>query len=281
MSTDRAVLVALLLALPGALPAQEPGAQPSLAPFGSDSALKTYLAALAPPPPPPCGPTRVKRIAVSERPSADTTIGVITGSVTDARGTAVVGAQVAVAGTLYSVTTDSAGRFASRVPWRKAAPVRLRVRFIGYQPSDTTFAMSPGDSIDARFVMCEQPTMLSSVVVTGVAQEEPSITNVQTSGVDEGGIVKRHGHFLVILRRGRLFTVDIGSSPPRQVAAVNAYAVGIDPRGGWYDEMLIGGDRVAVIGYSYQRTGTELGVFRLDEAGGLSWVGTWHLRSND
>ena len=36
-----------------------------------------------------------------------------------------------------------------------------------------------------------------------------SITNVQHAGVDEGGIVKLHGEHLVILRRGRLFTVRI------------------------------------------------------------------------
>ena len=37
--------------------------------------------------------------------------------------------------------------------------------------------------------------------------KEESVTNMQTAGVDEGGIVKVHGDHLVILRRGRLFTV--------------------------------------------------------------------------
>ena len=39
---------------------------------------------------------------------------------------------------------------------------------------------------------------------------DESITNVQHAGVDEGGIVKLHGEHLVVLRRGRLFTVAIG-----------------------------------------------------------------------
>ena len=39
------------------------------------------------------------------------------------------------------------------------------------------------------------------------ARVSESITNVQTAGVDEGGIVKRAGDHLVILRRGRLFPV--------------------------------------------------------------------------
>ena len=42
------------------------------------------------------------------------------------------------------------------------------------------------------------------------ASKEDAVTNVQHAGVDEGGIVKVHGDHLVILRRGRLFTVAIG-----------------------------------------------------------------------
>src|SRR4030095_14586678 len=38
----------------------------------------------------------------------------------------------------------------------------------------------------------------------------PEITNNQTVGVDEGGIVKQVGRFLVILQDGRLFSADLG-----------------------------------------------------------------------
>src|SRR5687768_3933175 len=48
-----------------------------------------------------------------------------------------------------------------------------------------------------------------------------AITNVQHAGVDEGGIVKLHGEHLVILRRGRLFTVSV--SDLRPVSAIDAY----------------------------------------------------------
>ena len=67
---------------------------------------------------------------------------------------------------------------------------------------------------------------------------EESVTNVQTAGVDEGGIVKVHGDHLVVLRRGRLFTVRIGGSDLTPVSAVDAFGDGIDPRGAWYDELL-------------------------------------------
>ena len=110
---------------------------------------------------------------------------------------------------------------------------------------------------------------------------EESVTNVQHAGVDEGGIVKVHGDHLVILRRGRLFTVRVGGGALQPVSAVDAYAPGADPSGDWYDEMLVSGDQVIVIGYSYSRGGTEVGLFSIDRAGNLTHRSTWHLRSND
>ena len=113
------------------------------------------------------------------------------------------------------------------------------------------------------------------------AKDEASITNVQTAGVDEGGIVKRHGDHLVILRRGRLFTVRIGGDALRPVSTVDAYAPGTDPSGAWYDEMLVSDDTVVVIGYSYARGGTEIGLFGIGRDGSLRHRDTYHLRSND
>ncbi|MEN9627119.1 MAG: hypothetical protein RJA10_345 [Pseudomonadota bacterium] len=107
------------------------------------------------------------------------------------------------------------------------------------------------------------------------------ITNVQTAGVDEGGIVKKAGDFLVVLRRGRLFTVRVGADALEPVATVDAYAPNADPRGAWYDELLVSGSTVVVVGYSYPRGGTEIGLFELDPTGGLSHRATHHLRSFD
>ena len=112
-------------------------------------------------------------------------------------------------------------------------------------------------------------------------KEEESITNVQHAGVDEGGIVKLHGDHLVVLRRGRLFTVKIGDGALKPISAVDAFGPDIDPRSTWYDEMLVSDDTIAVIGYSYERGGTEVGLFQIDDAGNLSYRSTYHLRSND
>jgi hypothetical protein len=114
-----------------------------------------------------------------------------------------------------------------------------------------------------------------------MADAAESITNVQHAGVDEGGIVKRHGDHLVILRRGRLFTVKIGDNELSPVSVADAYGKGIDPGGAWYDEMLISDSTIAVIGYSYQRGGTEIGLFEISPEGRLRYRSTYHLRSND
>lgn len=108
-----------------------------------------------------------------------------------------------------------------------------------------------------------------------------SVTNTQHAGVDEGGIVKVHGDHLVILRRGRLFTVAIGDNDLRPVSTVDAFGPGTAPDSAWYDEMLISGNTIVVIGYSYQRGGTEVGLFNIDAAGQLGYRSTYHMRSND
>ena len=124
-------------------------------------------------------------------------------------------------------------------------------------------------------------TATADVLNSSSAEISSSITNVQHAGVDEGGIVKLHGNYLVVLRRGRLFTVAIGDRTLRPISAVDAFGPEIDPSDTWYDEMLISGDTVVVIGYSYERGGTEVGLFNIDRAGHLRYRSTYHLRSND
>ncbi|HEX5870210.1 MAG TPA: beta-propeller domain-containing protein [Longimicrobium sp.] len=131
------------------------------------------------------------------------------------------------------------------------------------------------------------PAPVAAGVESGVAQdassraEGESVTNVQHAGVDEGGIVKVHGDYLVMLRRGRLFTVRVGGNALQPVSAVDAFGPDIDPSASWYDELLVSGDAVVVIGFSYERGGTEVGLFRIDREGRLQHRSTYHLRSND
>ena len=107
-----------------------------------------------------------------------------------------------------------------------------------------------------------------------------SITNNQEAGVDEGGIVKAWGDYLVVLRRGRLFTVRLGDRDLAPICRVDAHAPGSDA-GTWYDEMLVRDEDVIVVGYSYEVGATEIGRFRLDPQGCIHYVSTHFLHSND
>src|SRR5687768_11764155 len=131
---------------------------------------------------------------------------------------------------------------------------------------------SASNAAPAPLAMAESPAK---------SKDDESVTNVQHAGVDEGGIVKVHGNHLVVLRRGRLFTVKLGDGSLQPVSAVDAFGPDIQPTGTWYDEMLVSDDTIVVIGYSYERGGTEVGLFNINNAGQISYRSTYHLRSND
>lgn len=128
---------------------------------------------------------------------------------------------------------------------------------------------------------CAEDMQFDEVVVTGSRIATPTITNNQQAGVDEGDVVKARGDTLVILRRGRLFTVSTAGGRLRPVDSINAYPPGVNPEDDWYDEMLVSGDRVIVIGYSYERGGTEINRFLLDAEGRLTFEDSHHLTSDD
>jgi hypothetical protein len=127
----------------------------------------------------------------------------------------------------------------------------------------------------------ESVAQADNISVTGSRVSSDKITNTQEADVDEGGIVKKRGDLLVILRRGRLFTVSTAGGGIRPIDHINAFPPGISGGGDWYDEMLISGNRVIVIGYSYARGGTEVNRFRLSPDGRLAFEDAYHLRSND
>src|SRR4030095_16689860 len=86
---------------------------------------------------------------------------------------------------------------------------------------------------------------------------------------------------LVILRRGHLFTIAINDGELKPISVIDAFGPDLDPDGSWYDEMLISEDTMVVIGYSYSRSGTEVGLFDINKDGQLAYRSTYHLRSND
>ncbi|HET7231923.1 MAG TPA: beta-propeller domain-containing protein [Longimicrobium sp.] len=300
--TVRLLGLAALLLSPPAHAQAGAARQPTLAAFGSRAELSAYMAALARQAdsienarrqlaasagPGPACPAQAALPADSAHASA-----VLRGTVTGPDGAPMEGALVrtcAVGGSIGAVTAAD-GTYqlvipSARIPATRR--VRVTVSRIGSTGTTREVAVAPGDTAQAGFALESSALALQSVVVTGASTALAgraagvSVTNVQTAGVDEGGIVKVHGQYLVMLRRGRLFTVAIGDRRLRPVSAVDAFAPGMDPGGAWYDEMLIHGDRVVVIGYSYRSRGTEINLFDIDRAGRLRYNSTYHLRSND
>ena len=203
---------------------------------------------------------------------------IVTGLVRDSRGKKPVhGARIWGDKNLATLTGPD-GRFRLVIPIQDPKqPAQVIIGAIGH--SARSFQVRAGDSVEVLAPLCATMFHLDEVVAT--ASGNPSVTNTQHAGVDEGGIVKLHGNHLVILRRGRLFTVAVGDSALRPVAAVDAFDPGLDPRYTYYDEMLIYRDKVVVVGYSYRRGTTELGIFRIDAHGGLRYLTTYQLRSHD
>ena len=219
---------------------------------------------------------------------------VLQGAITDvSSGKAVASAMVTVPPLALTTTTEATGHFTIPRPADKLTPAEsldVLVRHIGYPPCRAVITVTHGDTVDLRFRTRPAAVSLSEAVVTSLgyldAAANEQITNTQHAGVDEGDIVKLAGRYLVVLRRGRLFTIDVGRSALgyetlRPVSEVNAYGPDVNPVHTWYDEMLVDGDRVVVVGYSYERGGTEVGLFRLDDYGQLRYENTYQLRSND
>jgi beta propeller domain-containing protein len=191
-----------------------------------------------------------------------------------------------ITGRVRSSTGDPVGN-ALVIPRKRVESDTLIVSaaFMGYRRAVQTITLRR-KTARTDFVLKESPAQLQEMAVTaqtadaGAAKRDESITNTQHAGVDEGGIVKLHGDHLVVLRRGRLFTVSVRDAELRPVAMIDAFPPGADPAE-WYDELLISGDRVIVIGYSYRRGGTEVGLFAIDRKGDLRHLSTSHLRSWD
>ena len=127
------------------------------------------------------------------------------------------------------------------------------------------------------------PSVQFEPAASPAAPGNPEITNNQTVGVDEGGIVKQIGRFLVILQDGRLFSADLGAATGDGLRLADRIDVYRSPAtaASWYDEMLVEGNRILVTAYNYREGASEITVVRMDEAGRLAREGRFLLSSND
>ena len=133
-------------------------------------------------------------------------------------------------------------------------------------------------------MMYPQPPRAPEVPNQSSASPVPVVaahTTVQPAAeADPGPLARVHGDFLVLLHRGRLFTVRIGGGTLAPVSVVDAFAPDADPLFARYDEMLVSGDRVIVIRLgTVGSEGVELGVFHLAPDGELTYRDTYTMAS--
>lgn len=127
---------------------------------------------------------------------------------------------------------------------------------------------------------------MESITVTGStiagSPENPEITNNQKAGVDEGGIVKQIGNYLVVLQDGRLFVTDLkpgGVNGLKLTDRANVYRSSNEDT--WYDEMLVAGRTILVTGYSYAENASEFTVLNLSDDGKVTRQATFYISSDD
>ena len=171
-----------------------------------------------------------------------------------------------------------------RLGWRSSVSRAIEFAQAQAQPgaqSDVTDPICPENDPQC-LVPAESDEQ--NIVTTGsrIAPRNPSITNNQMVGVEEGDIVKQIDHYLLVLQDGRIFVVDTSRGGGRRLAVTDRMNVYRDPNEDmWYDEMLVFGDRVLITGYSYREDATELSVFRLDSGGRLAREGVFYVSSDD
>jgi hypothetical protein len=189
--------------------------------------------------------------------------------------------QVDRTGNSHYLSALAGLRFAQAVPLPPAAGQRTA-------QADTTVPVCPPEQPD-----CAPEVEREMVIVTGsrvAPPSNPSITNNQMRGVEEGDIVKQIGRFLLVLQDGRIFVVDTraggaasrGRRTGRRLALTDRADIYRNPRSdAWYDEMLVFGDRLLITGYTDNERASELAVFRLSPEGRLTREGVFRISSHD
>jgi hypothetical protein len=124
---------------------------------------------------------------------------------------------------------------------------------------------------------------LESIEASGSALTADSGTNNQESGVDEGGLAKRSGDHLFILRDDYLHVLRVRRDGVAVLDYPSRLSV-LDPGErdeAWYDEILVHDHDVILVGFNYAADASEILHFRLDEGDRLTRLGRYAIRSSD
>ncbi len=169
---------------------------------------------------------------------------------------------------------------------RAASEARGGIWWGGNKDYPLPVAMAPQMAEQSAEAAPAAESAMESISVTGSvadsSPDNPEITNNQKAGVDEGGIVKQIGNYLVVLQDGRLFVTDLmpdGEAGLKLTDRANVYRSSDEDT--WYDEMLVAGRTILVTGYSYREDATEFTVLNLGDDGKATRQATFYISSDD
>ncbi|PKP96311.1 MAG: hypothetical protein CVT76_07145, partial [Alphaproteobacteria bacterium HGW-Alphaproteobacteria-15] len=137
---------------------------------------------------------------------------------------------------------------------------------------------------DADAIELEEDVDLDCVVVTGSRiMPEDIITNVQTSGIDEGGLLKRRGDHLLVLRGDEIFRIRIDSRDGPTLELEQSVSLTESAKGQevWYDELLVFEQGAAVLSFDFGRSVTGLQLYRMGSGGNLTAAAHIEIQSED
>ena len=212
-----------------------------------------------------------------------TTDVVIKGRVTDLMGNTIPSGNVMIPGSQISATTSANASY--RLQFSAAAGDTLErrtivARRIGYAAVSGSINLVGVDSARVDFKMCQDVMRLDQLIVTGLGDfsDARELASRDGDGQGEGGKVKLHRDHLVLLHRGRLFTVSLRDGDLREVSSVAALAPGINPDDATQDQLFVSGDKAVITGFN-NRHGIELTVFDISREGDLRYHSAYHIRS--
>jgi iron complex outermembrane recepter protein len=91
--------------------------------------------------------------------------GSVAGKVTDDKGAAIAGAQVAIPGTTIGAQTSGTGDYVlGRVP---VGTQQVRVRMVGFRPDSASVTVAADQRVSQDFTLARNPLQLQTLVVTG------------------------------------------------------------------------------------------------------------------
>lgn len=210
---------------------------------------------------------------------------VIRAQLTATSGAPLESATLSVDGTSLSALSHDDGGATIKIP-AELIPSTKRVvvlfRLIGYRARHDLFTISPGDTVDVRVSLCPLPIHLQQTVRTGPSLSDGTTTLAPRNQLDRADDVKQIGRFLIVLRRGRLFTVDLGNGSLRNRRLRSAGSISVVDtndvaRNGAHDLILVHDERIFVLGFDEAGHGPNLIVVHMNAQGRLRVGGRYRL----